>query len=165
MFELMLSLLDTLLYFLNLKAVSNFSVVKSEYFMVSLKDIKYSVRPVETGRISFAREEPKSVRKELISLAICSSECNEFLLILGAWGKVLFFSLLYRLFLSLTAMMSLYFLDRSIIFSCKDYFFVCLVKISLIINKILTFALIFSSLNSKNNRKLIWNITFDYRFL
>lgn len=84
MFELMLSLLDTLLYFLNLKAVSNFSVVKSEYFMVSLKDIKYSVRPVETGGISFAREGPKSVRKELISLAICSAECNEFLLILGA---------------------------------------------------------------------------------
>ena len=91
MFQLVVSIRAALLYFKDLKAVSNSSVVKSALFMSSLKDIKYSVKLVEIGGIFFAREGPTFVKKELNSLAICSSECNDLLLIFSAFGKVLFF--------------------------------------------------------------------------
>ena len=107
MFELMVSIPAALLCFKDLKAVSNSSVIKSESLMASLKDIKYSVKLVETGGIFFAREGPTLVKKELNPFTICSAECNDFLLIFSALGKVLsFFALFYRLFLSLFAMIS-----------------------------------------------------------
>ena len=59
--------------------------------MASLKDIKYSVKRVETDRIFFAREGTTLVKKELNSFAICSAECNNFLLIISALGNALFF--------------------------------------------------------------------------
>ena len=64
MFELMVSIPAAVLRFKDLKAASNFSVVKSESLMASLKDIKYSVKPVETGRIFFLREGPTFIKKE-----------------------------------------------------------------------------------------------------
>ena len=51
-----------------------------------LRDIKYPVKPVETGGIYLARERLISVKEELISFAICSVEYNEFLLILILGG-------------------------------------------------------------------------------
>ena len=51
----MVSMPAALLRFKDLKAVTNSSVVKSESLTASLKDIKYSVKLVETGRIFFAR--------------------------------------------------------------------------------------------------------------
>ena len=59
--------------------------------MASLQDIKYSVKLVETGGIFFAREGPTFVKKELNTFAVCSAECNDFLLIFSALGKVLLF--------------------------------------------------------------------------
>ena len=50
MFELMASIPAALMHFEDLKTVSNSSVVESESLMASLKDIKYSVYRVETGR-------------------------------------------------------------------------------------------------------------------
>ena len=91
MFELMGSIPAALLRFKNLKAVSNASVVKSESHMASLKNIKYSVKLVQTGEIFFAREGPTFVKKELNSFAICSAKCDDFLLIVRALGKVLLF--------------------------------------------------------------------------
>ena len=73
MFELMVSIPAALLPFKDLKTVSNSSVVRSETRMASLKDIKYSVKLVETGGIFFARERPTFVKKELSSFAICSA--------------------------------------------------------------------------------------------
>ena len=93
MFELMLFIPAALLRFKDLKAASNSSVVKSESLMASLKDIKYSVKLVETGEIFFAREGSRFVKKELHSFVICSAVCNDFLLIFSALGKVLFFLL------------------------------------------------------------------------
>ena len=90
--------------------------------MVPLKHIKYSAKFVETGGIFFAREEPTSVMEELNSFAICSVVCNDFLLIFSALGKILFFTLFYRLFLSLFSMIPWYFLDILITFLCKNYF-------------------------------------------
>ena len=52
-----------LLLFKDLKAVSNSSVAKSESLMASLKDIKYSVKFVQTGGIVFTREGPTFVKK------------------------------------------------------------------------------------------------------
>ena len=91
MFELMVSIPAALLRFKDLKAISNSSVVKSESLVALLKDIKYSVKLVETGGIFFAREGATFVKKELNSFALCSSECNDFLLVISALGKVLFF--------------------------------------------------------------------------
>ena len=59
--------------------------------MASLKDIKYSAKPVETGGIFFASEGPTFVKKELNSFTICSGEFYDFLLIFSALGKVLCF--------------------------------------------------------------------------
>ena len=84
--------------------------------MASLKDIKHSVKLVETGGIFFAREGPTCAKKELNSFAIRSAECNVFLLIFIALGKVLFFASFYRLFISLFAMISWYFVDILITF-------------------------------------------------
>ena len=47
----MVSIPAALLRFKHLKAVSNSSIVKSESLRSSLKDIKYSVKFVETGGI------------------------------------------------------------------------------------------------------------------
>ena len=91
MFELMVSVPAAFLCFKDLKAVSNSSAVKSESLMASLKDIKYSVKLVGTSGMFFAREGPTFIKKELNSFAICSVECNNFLLIFSALGKVLFF--------------------------------------------------------------------------
>ena len=78
MLELMVSVPSALLYFKDLKAVSNSSVVKSESLMASLKDIKYFVKLFETGGIFFAKEGPTFVKKELNLFAICSAEYNDF---------------------------------------------------------------------------------------
>ena len=107
----MVSIPAALLRFSDLKAVSNSSVVQSESLMASLKDIKYSVKYIETGEIFFAREGPTFVKKQLNSIAICSAKCNDFLLIFSALRKVLFFTSFYRLFLSLFAMISWCFPD------------------------------------------------------
>ena len=125
MFELMVSIPAALLHFRDLKAVSNYSVVKLESFMASLKDIKYSLKLVETGGKLFAREGSTFVKKELNLFAICSAEYNDLLLTFSTLEKVLFFffSLFYWLFLLLIAMISWYFLDISI---CKNYFFLFL---------------------------------------
>ena len=96
----MVSISVAFLRFKDLKAFLNSSVVKSESLMASLKDIKYSVKLAETVGIFFAREGPTFVKKELNSFTICSAEYNV-LLIFSALGKILFFSLFYRLFLSL----------------------------------------------------------------
>ena len=87
----MVSICAALLRFKDLKAVSNSSVVKSESLMASLKDIKYSLKLAENGRVFFAREGHTFVKKESNSFAIYSSECNDFLLIVSALGKVLLF--------------------------------------------------------------------------
>ena len=124
MFELMVSIPTALLRFKDLKAVSNYSVVKLESFMASLKDIKYSLKFVETGGKFFAREGSTFVTKELNLFAICSAEYNDLLLTFSALEKVLFFFFLfYWLFLLLIAMISWYFLGISI---CKKYFFLFL---------------------------------------
>ena len=95
MFELMVSIPTALLRFKDLKAVSNYSVVKLESFMASLKDIKYSLKLVETGGKLFAREGSTFVKKELNLFAICSAEYNDLLLTFSTLEKVLFFFLLY----------------------------------------------------------------------
>ena len=51
-----------LLRFKDLKTVSNSSIVKSELLMGSLKDIKYSAKLVENGRIFFAKKGPTFLR-------------------------------------------------------------------------------------------------------
>ena len=60
MFKLMVSIPAAFLRFKDLKNVWNFSLVKSESLMVSLKDVKYSVKFVETGGIFFARKDLNS---------------------------------------------------------------------------------------------------------
>ena len=64
-------LINGIYSFKDLKAVSNSSVVKSESLMVSLKDIKYSVKLVENGRIFFAREGPISHIVPQIVMTFC----------------------------------------------------------------------------------------------
>ena len=76
MFEILVSIRAALLPFNDLKAVSNSSVVKSESLTVSLKDIKYSVKVVETGRIFFTREKFTFITKDLNTFAIYSAEHN-----------------------------------------------------------------------------------------
>ena len=91
MFELMVSMTAALLRFMDSKVVSNTLIVNPESLMASLKDIKYSVKLVEIGRIFLAREGPTFVKKELNSFAICSAEYNNFLLIFSALGQVFVF--------------------------------------------------------------------------
>ena len=87
----MVSITAALLRFKDLKAVSNPSVAKSESLVASLKDIKYSVKLVETVGLFFARERPTFVKKELNSFAVYSADCTYFLLIFSALRKVLLF--------------------------------------------------------------------------
>ena len=122
MFELMVFIPAALLCFKDLKAVSNSSVVKSESLMASLKDIKYSAKLFQTGRIFFAREGPTFVKNELNSVAICSAECNDFLLIFSALGKVLLFCFILLVISFIICHDLLVFLEILITFLCKNYF-------------------------------------------
>ena len=91
MFEILVSIRAALLPFKDLKAVSNYSVVKSESLTASLKDIKYSAKVGETGKIFFTREKPTFITKDLNTFVIYSTEHNAFCKIFTALGKVLFF--------------------------------------------------------------------------
>ena len=90
MFESVVSIPAVFLRFKDLKAVSNFSC-QSESLKESLRDFKYSVKLAEAVGIFYVREGPTFVKKELNSFLICSAECNDFLLIFSALGKVLVF--------------------------------------------------------------------------
>ena len=118
MVKLVVSIPATLLCFKGLRAVSNSSVVKSESLMALLKDIKCSVKLVETGGTFSARERPTFLKKELNSFAVCFVKYNNVLLIFSTLGNVLFFPL----FLSLFVTISWYFLKISIFFYIKIVF-------------------------------------------
>ena len=71
--------------------------ISENKLMASLKDIKYSVKLVETDQIFFSREWPTFVKKRLNSFLVFSTEYNAFLLISSALWKALLFSF-YQLF-------------------------------------------------------------------